>query len=114
MNKFLTTAITLYSCTIRDVNSFTMPLGTQTRTTSGMVLNAESATTDMSESLPFMKRPTALTGKYAGDVGFDPFGFAVDDATLFNYREAEIKHARLAMLVSVNLLKFYNDIFVKI
>eukprot|EP01084_Bolivina_argentea_P188379 324306_1 len=38
----------------------------------------------------------------AGDVGFDPFGFGGDDkASLINMREAEIKHARLAMLAVV-------------
>jgi hypothetical protein len=55
---------------------------------------------DMSQSLPFLKRPKALTGKLAGDVGFDPFGFAKDQAELMNYREAEVKHCRLAMLAA--------------
>ena len=55
----------------------------------------------MSQSMPFMVRPAALTGTLAGDVGFDPFGFAKSEQDLMNYREAEIKHARLAMLVSL-------------
>jgi Chlorophyll A-B binding protein len=55
----------------------------------------------MSESLPFMLRPQALDGSMAGDVGFDPFGFAKTKEDLMYYREAEIKHARLAMLVRV-------------
>jgi hypothetical protein len=55
---------------------------------------------EMSESLPFMMRPPALDGSLVGDVGFDPFGFAKTKDDLLNYREAEIKHARLAMLVS--------------
>jgi len=54
----------------------------------------------MSESLPFMERPAALTGALAGDVGFDPLGFAKSEADLMNYREAEVKHARLAMLAA--------------
>jgi len=54
----------------------------------------------MSKSLPFMECPEALTGELAGDVGFDPIGFAVDTPTLMNYREAEVKHARLAMLAA--------------
>lgn len=54
----------------------------------------------MSEALPFMARPAALDGSLAGDVGFDPLGFAKNKEDLMNYREAEIKHARLAMLVS--------------
>jgi hypothetical protein len=55
---------------------------------------------DMSKSLPFMARPAALDGSLAGDVGFDPFGFAKGKAELMNYREAELKHARLAMLAA--------------
>jgi Chlorophyll A-B binding protein len=54
---------------------------------------------EMSESLPFMMRPPALDGSMVGDVGFDPFGFAKTKDDLMNYREAEIKHCRLAMLV---------------
>ena len=53
-----------------------------------------------SQSIPFLARPPALKGKYAGDVGFDPLGFAKNEEILEDYREAEIKHARLAMLVS--------------
>ena len=55
---------------------------------------------EMSQSMPFMKRPEALTGALAGDVGFDPLGFAKTEADLMNYREAEIKHGRLAMLAA--------------
>jgi len=55
---------------------------------------------EMSISLPFMARPSALTGALAGDVGFDPLGFAKTKEDLMNYREAEIKHARLAMLAA--------------
>jgi hypothetical protein len=55
---------------------------------------------EMSMSMPFMKRPVALTGALAGDVGFDPIGFAKSEDDLMNYREAEVKHARLAMLAA--------------
>lgn len=55
---------------------------------------------EMSMSLPFMKRPAALTGALAGDAGFDPIGFAKTQDDLMNYREAEVKHARLAMLAA--------------
>jgi hypothetical protein len=54
----------------------------------------------MSQSLPFMTRPAMLDGTMAGDVGFDPAGFAKNSYELVNYREAEIKHARLAMLAA--------------
>lgn len=53
-----------------------------------------------SQSIPFMKRPQFLDGALAGDVGFDPMGFADSKSNLMNYREAEIKHARLAMLAA--------------
>jgi len=57
---------------------------------------------DMSKALPFAPRPKLLDGTLAGDVGFDPFGFAGEDkATLLYMREAEIKHSRLAMLAAV-------------
>jgi len=54
----------------------------------------------MSQSMPFMQRPATLTGELAGDVGFDPLGFAKSKEDLMNYREAEIKHGRLAMLAA--------------
>ena len=53
-----------------------------------------------SASIPFLRRPKYLTGRYAGDVGFDPLGLATSMEVLVNYREAEVKHARIAMLVS--------------
>merc|ERR1712228_573992 len=46
------------------------------------------------------ERPAALTGALAGDAGFDPSGFAKTEDDLMNYREAEVKHARLAMLAA--------------
>ena len=54
----------------------------------------------MSTSLPFLERPAMLDGSMPGDVGFDPVGFAKTSDDLMNYREAEIKHARLAMLAA--------------
>jgi Chlorophyll A-B binding protein len=56
----------------------------------------------MSQALPFLPRPVGLDGSMVGDVGFDPLGFARNSpADLLNYREAEIKHGRLAMLAAV-------------
>jgi len=54
----------------------------------------------MSEALPFLTRPIILDGSMAGDAGFDPLGFAQTKEDLMNYREAEIKHGRLAMLAA--------------
>lgn len=53
-----------------------------------------------SKSIPFMARPEALDGSLVGDVGFDPLGFAKTKEDVWTYREAEIKHARLAMLAA--------------
>jgi len=47
-----------------------------------------------------MEQPVDLDGTYAGDVGFDPLNFAKDEKWLMNMREAEVKHARLAMLAA--------------
>jgi len=54
-----------------------------------------------SKSIPFLRRPPQLTSTLAGDVGFDPLNFASTQYKLLNYREAEIKHSRLAMLAAV-------------
>ena len=48
-----------------------------------------------------MKAPELLDGTLAGDVGFDPCGFAKSKSALYWMREAEIKHSRLAMLAAV-------------
>jgi len=58
---------------------------------------------EMSQSLPFLKRPAALTGEYAGDVGFDPLGFT-DIQSVHYLRQAELKHGRVAMLAVVGLM----------
>jgi len=59
----------------------------------------------MSESL-FPENPTSLVGTIAPTGYFDPFGLAVgkDASTLKKWREAELKHGRLAMLAAVGLL----------
>jgi hypothetical protein len=48
-----------------------------------------------------MDAPTNLDGSLAGDVGFDPLNFSSSRKTLYWMREAETKHARLAMLAAV-------------
>eukprot|EP01035_Chromulina_nebulosa_P021515 gene21515-27859_t len=48
-----------------------------------------------------VKAPILLDGTLPGDVGFDPLGFAKSEKTLFWMRDAEVKHARLAMLAAV-------------
>lgn len=48
-----------------------------------------------------LKAPRLLDGTLAGDVGFDPLGFARSEKGLYWMREAEVKHGRLAMLAAV-------------
>jgi len=63
---------------------------------------------ERSKSLPFMNRPALLDGSMAGDVGFDPLGLStIDDVGIDLYwlREAEIKHARVAMLAVAGILQ---------
>uniref|UniRef100_A0A7S2KSP3 Plastid light harvesting protein n=1 Tax=Leptocylindrus danicus TaxID=163516 RepID=A0A7S2KSP3_9STRA len=63
---------------------------------------------EKSASLPFLNRPALLDGSMAGDVGFDPLGLSnIDDVGIDLYwlREAEIKHARVAMLAVAGILQ---------
>lgn len=62
-------------------------------------------------ALPFQNRPEFLDGMLAGDAGFDPAGLVTSRVDLFNYREAEIKHARLAMLCAAGwpLAELWDD-----
>lgn len=58
----------------------------------------------MSKSIPFLKQPAHLTGILPGDRGFDPLNLAASNDSVLNlnwYREAELKHARIAMLATV-------------
>ena len=60
----------------------------------------------MSTSIPFLECPAALhNSDLAGNVGFDPMHFSKTKKQLWEYREAEIKHARLAMLVSIRVFE---------
>ena len=56
-----------------------------------------------SMALPFAERPAVLDElALPGDFGFDPLGLAGDSAeSLLTMRDAEIRHARLAMLAAV-------------
>jgi light-harvesting complex I chlorophyll a/b binding protein 1 len=64
-----------------------------------------------SEALPFLTRRASLgpTGKYVGDVGFDPLGFT-EILPIEWLREAEIKHARVSMIAVVGFVftDFYH------
>ena len=69
-------------------------------TVTDSVAAATNILTTQSTSLPFLPRPQYLDGSLPGDVGFDPFNFAKSPESLLNFREAEVKHARLAMLAA--------------
>jgi len=63
---------------------------------------------ERSRALPFMNRPALLDGSMAGDVGFDPLGLSTIDGVgvdLYWLREAEIKHARVAMLAVAGVVQ---------
>lgn len=111
--KFIAAALLALSA-VGDTSAFTSP-SFQTSSALRMTVDAadpmpeptpevpvpeEPRLPEMSESMPFMARPAALTGELAGDVGFDPLGFAKSKEELTNFREAEVKHARLAMLAA--------------
>lgn len=68
---------------------------------------AVSMAAERSKSLPFLLKPAKLDGSLAGDEGFDPLGLSnIDDLGIDLYwlAEAELKHARVAMLAVVGLL----------
>jgi light-harvesting complex II chlorophyll a/b binding protein 4 len=74
---------------------------------------AESVGEAQGSWLPFLPRPSYLDGTYPGDAGFDPLGLVNKDGWWYDIagaktperrlawmREAEVKHARLAMLAA--------------
>ena len=50
---------------------------------------------------PNLSPPRILDGTMAGDYKFDPLSFATNKQDLDLYREAEVRHARLAMLAAL-------------
>lgn len=85
------------ACTLLSVAAF-VPKAQRAQSKS-MELNAGAR----SKSIPFLSQPTKLDGTMSGDEGFDPLGLSnIDNAELgidlYWMREAELKHARVAML----------------
>lgn len=58
---------------------------------------------EKSAAIPFVDKPVNLNGELAGDIGFDPFRFS-DNGDLEKFREAELKHGRVAMLAATGIL----------
>lgn len=58
---------------------------------------------ELPRALPFLQEPgyRAFAANVPGDAGFDPLGLCSDVTTFANYREAELKHGRLAMLAAL-------------
>ena len=70
---------------------------------SSMYVKPDSRKTPrMAQWFPMLLSPQSLDGTYAGDVGFDPLGLS-GDGRIVSMREAELKHARLAMLAGNEL-----------
>jgi hypothetical protein len=59
---------------------------------------------EKSKALPFLDKPAALDGSAPGDVGFDPLGFTENFQNLRYLQQAELKHARVAMLATVGFI----------
>lgn len=74
-------------------------IGTSLSSTSPRVSNAIV----MSQAIPFLPCPKVLQANadMAGNFGFDPLNLSKNTEQLMEYREAEIKHSRLAMLAAV-------------
>merc|ERR1719213_995884 len=54
--------------------------------------------------LPGNQAPSHLDGSLPGDYGFDPLGLGKDPQALKWYRQAELQHARWAMLAVAGII----------
>lgn len=63
---------------------------------------------ERSPAVPFLPYPQNLKG-YAGDVGFDPWGFS-DNYEMDYLREAELKHGRVCMMAWVGWVAVDNGL----
>jgi Chlorophyll A-B binding protein len=96
----LSTTASAFTSPVSKSSMTSIKMSEPVETETPVVIPETPVQPSMSAALPFMPRPLALDGSLVGDVGFDPLGFAKSKEDLMNYREAEIKHGRLAMLVS--------------
>jgi len=68
---------------------------------------------ELPRALPFVPEPgyRKFAANVVGDAGFDPLGFCTDLSKFAQYREAEIKHGRLAMFAALGwpLAELYSE-----
>jgi hypothetical protein len=85
--------ITILAVITSTASAFVAPSASK-----GKITALSMAGESKSKAIPFLKQPSLLNGSMVGDVGFDPFDLAENPTLLENYREAEIRHCRIAML----------------
>ncbi len=100
-----TLSFIIFTICAAPVAAFLAPLPAKTYQVSSVAaaqqeISEEGRKVVFSTAIPFMERPVVLDGTMAGDVGFDPLNFAKSPEYLNNFREAELKHGRLAMLAA--------------
>lgn len=95
--KPLTYKTTLIAQQPHDTESTTT---TQRNVSDSIPPPSQNGKTKMSQAIPFLECPPYLNGELAGDFGFDPLRLGKSRDNVFEMREAEIKHARLAMLAA--------------
>ena len=88
----------------RSESSSLSPLSSLSSSTAAPAVSF-SNNSPMSQALPFLEcppllRPSANAPDYVGNCGLDPLRLSKDRHSLAFYREAEIKHARLAMMAA--------------
>lgn len=83
---------------------------TISNTAQQQALRKTSTTSRQMADRPIFSPPSVLDGELAGDYKFDPFNFSTNKQDLKLYREAEIRHGRLAMLAAVGwpLAELFN------
>jgi len=64
--------------------------------------DSENCPAIISKAIPFMAPAKIADGGMVGDFGFDPLSLATDEGRVGFFRDAEIKHGRLAMLAAAN------------
>mmetsp|Transcript_19743 Transcript_19743/g.22593 ORF Transcript_19743/g.22593 Transcript_19743/m.22593 type:complete len:423 (-) Transcript_19743:85-1353(-) len=96
----VSTAVELSAAAAAAPKAEPVPVVTSTIPDKNRIQPGRYDTVDRSLAVPFLKRPPLLDGTHAGDFGFDPLGFS-EQFDLYTMQEAELRHARLAMLAVV-------------